>query len=69
MSPKTLLSIASNSKLFTSLSAGLLIANESIQPRLTWDTKMTDVLPEWKLMDEVASRETDLVDLMSECRD
>lgn len=45
-----------------------MIANESIQPRLTWDTKMTDVLPEWKLMDEVASRETDLVDLMSECK-
>ncbi|KAK7031222.1 hypothetical protein VNI00_013638 [Paramarasmius palmivorus] len=59
--------IASNSKLFTTIATGLLISNESLSPRLSWDTKFADVLPEhtWKLQDPVASAGTTIIDAMS----
>ncbi|OCF56140.1 hypothetical protein L486_06081 [Kwoniella mangroviensis CBS 10435] len=64
----TLFAIASNSKLFHALSVGLLMNNDTLLPdgdKLRWSTKIKDVLPEWKLMDDYASDHVDLVDLAS----
>lgn len=60
--------IGSNSKLFTVIAIGMLIENHTILPNgevLDWSTKVKDILPEWKLLDEYASDHVDLVDLMS----
>lgn len=43
---------------------GLLVHNQSNS--LEWSTKMKDIVPEWELMDSVASEQADLVDLLSE---
>ncbi|TFK70844.1 beta-lactamase/transpeptidase-like protein [Pluteus cervinus] len=61
----TLFSIGSNSKLFASIATGILISNESLTPRLTWKTKLADVIPDWKLVDPIASQETTIIDAMS----
>lgn len=65
MLSKSIFSIASNSKLFTAVSAGLLVHDESLSPRVEWTSKIKDLVPGWKLMDPVASEETDLRDLLS----
>ncbi|PFH51759.1 hypothetical protein AMATHDRAFT_2852 [Amanita thiersii Skay4041] len=69
MTPDTLFAIASNSKLFLSFSAGLLISNETLANErgrnLEWTTKAQDVLPEWGLMDEEASKGTAIQDMLS----
>lgn len=54
--------MASNSKLFTAIAAGLIAANGT--SGFTQRTKIKDVVPEWKLMDSIASDGTDLVDLL-----
>ncbi|KAK7054311.1 hypothetical protein VNI00_003504 [Paramarasmius palmivorus] len=61
----TRLSIGSNSKLFTIVSTGLLISNESVTPRISWDTKIGSVIPEWDLMDSYASEKASITDLMN----
>lgn len=67
---KTLWGIGSNSKLFTALSIGTLIVNQTTtkdgKPLLP-TTKIKDVLPEWVLMDQYASDHVDLTDLWG-CR-
>ncbi|CAA7271165.1 unnamed protein product [Cyclocybe aegerita] len=69
VTPDSVFAIASNSKLFLSLSVGLLITNETLAKErgqgLSWTTKIRDLLPEWALLDEVASRESTLQDLLS----
>ncbi len=35
------------------------------QKRLTWETKVADVVPEWKLMDENASKMSNIIDLLA----
>ncbi|KAK7050032.1 hypothetical protein VNI00_005464 [Paramarasmius palmivorus] len=67
MDEDSLLCIASNSKLFTTIAAGLLVSDESLSPRISWDTKIADILPEdlWKLADPIASSETTIIDAMS----
>ncbi|KAL1701299.1 beta-lactamase/transpeptidase-like protein [Schizophyllum commune] len=61
----TLFAIASNSKLFTAISAGLLISNDSLETPLTWETKLKSIIPEWKMADHFASAETTITDAMS----
>ncbi|KAJ7185375.1 beta-lactamase/transpeptidase-like protein [Mycena filopes] len=61
----TLFCIGSNSKLFDILATGLIIANESLATRISWNTKIASVLPDWGLMDPVASAESTILDLMS----
>ncbi|KAJ7607677.1 beta-lactamase/transpeptidase-like protein [Roridomyces roridus] len=61
----TLFGIGSNSKLFTILSTGLLISNESLSTPISWDTKIASFVPEWALMDPLASAESTIVDVMS----
>ncbi|KAJ6600442.1 beta-lactamase/transpeptidase-like protein [Mycena vulgaris] len=65
VSPDTIFSIASNSKLFDILATGLLISNQSLNPQISWTTKLASILPDWKLMDPVASAESTITDLMS----
>ncbi|KAJ7712564.1 beta-lactamase/transpeptidase-like protein [Mycena metata] len=61
----TLFGIGSNSKLFDIIATGLLISNESLAPRVSWNTKIASVLPDWGLMDPVASSESTILDVMS----
>ncbi|KAJ6469361.1 beta-lactamase/transpeptidase-like protein [Mycena sanguinolenta] len=51
--------------LFDILSTGLLISNESLSPQISWTTKIGSLIPEWALMDPVASSESTITDLMS----
>ncbi|KAJ7144400.1 beta-lactamase/transpeptidase-like protein [Mycena epipterygia] len=61
----TLFAIGSNSKLFDILATGLLISNESLSTRLSWKTKIGSVVPEWELMNPIASAESTIEDVMS----
>ncbi|KAJ3818843.1 beta-lactamase/transpeptidase-like protein [Lentinula raphanica] len=61
----TLFSIGSNSKLFDVLATGLLISNESLSPRIHWNTKISSIIPEWELEDPIATAESTIIDLMS----
>ncbi|KAJ7032461.1 beta-lactamase/transpeptidase-like protein [Mycena alexandri] len=61
----TLFAIGSNSKLFDILATGLLISNETLTPRISWTSKIASIIPGWKLMDPVATRESTLIDIMS----
>ncbi|KAG5639773.1 hypothetical protein H0H81_000053 [Sphagnurus paluster] len=65
MTEKTTFNVGSNSKHFTVLATSLLINNASLTPRLTWDTKVKSVIPEFNLTDPVATREATLLDLMT----
>ncbi|KAF5375446.1 hypothetical protein D9615_007951 [Tricholomella constricta] len=62
---KTLFNVASNSKLFNVFAAGLLMHNESITPRFDWDTKITDLIPEFNVTDPVTKNEATLLDFLS----
>ncbi|KAK7055396.1 beta-lactamase domain-containing protein [Favolaschia claudopus] len=65
VTPDTLFSIGSESKLFNILATGLLISNQSLPKPIDWTTKISTILPEWKLMDPVASSGSSIIDLMS----
>ncbi|KAJ7153963.1 beta-lactamase/transpeptidase-like protein [Mycena crocata] len=69
VTPDTLFAIASNSKLFLSMSVGLLIKNESLAAargeKLRWDTKIKTVIPEWGLMDEEMQNGVMIQDMLS----
>jgi CubicO group peptidase (beta-lactamase class C family) len=69
ITPDSVFSIASNSKLFLAISVGLLIHNKTLAEErgkeLKWTTKIGDVIPEWGLMDAEASRGATLQDLLS----
>ncbi|KAJ6630158.1 beta-lactamase/transpeptidase-like protein [Mycena sp. CBHHK59/15] len=64
-SSDTLFAIGSESKLFNILATGLLISNQSLSPAITWTTKIASLVPEWKLMDPIASAGSSIMDLMS----
>lgn len=57
----TLFGVASNTKAFTTAALGQLID----QGKLTWDTKVTDVIPEFKLYDTYATSEFTVRDLVT----
>ncbi|KAF8064240.1 beta-lactamase/transpeptidase-like protein [Lyophyllum atratum] len=61
----TLFNMASNSKLFTVIATGLLINNETITPRFNWDSKISDLIPEFNVTDPVAAKEACIIDLLS----
>ncbi|KAK1235671.1 hypothetical protein PQX77_001091 [Marasmius sp. AFHP31] len=62
---ETLFSIGSNSKLFTTTATGLLITNETLTPRISWDTKIASLIPSWELADPIATNKSSIKDLMS----
>ncbi|KAK7442199.1 hypothetical protein VKT23_016171 [Stygiomarasmius scandens] len=69
VTPDSLFAIASNSKLFLSLSVGLLISNETLAKErgktISWLTKAKDLIPEWELMDEDMERIVNIQDMLS----
>ncbi|KAJ7303572.1 beta-lactamase/transpeptidase-like protein [Mycena albidolilacea] len=65
VTPDTLFSIGSESKLFNILATGLLISNKSLTTPVSWTTKIASIIPEWGLMDPIASSGSSIIDLMS----
>lgn len=57
----TLFGIASNTKAFTAAALGILID----QGKIKWDTKVTDVIPEFKLYDAYVTQEFTIRDLLT----
>ena len=57
----TLFGIASNTKAFTAAALGMLIDEH----KLTWDTKVTDIIPEFKLYDSYVTQEFTVRDLLT----
>lgn len=57
----TLFGIASNSKAFTSGALGMLIDEK----KLTWDTKVTDIIPEFKMYNPYVTEEFTVRDLLT----
>ncbi|WP_118193962.1 serine hydrolase [Albibacterium indicum] len=57
----TLFGVASNTKAFTAASLGILVD----QGKITWDTKVTDIIPEFKLYDAYVTREFTIRDLLT----
>jgi len=60
VTPKTVFSIASISKAFTSLSAALLVDSG----KLRWDQPVVEVVPEFKTADSLANREITIRDML-----
>ncbi|PPQ81653.1 hypothetical protein CVT24_002831 [Panaeolus cyanescens] len=69
ITPDSVFGIASNSKLFLSISVGLLISNTSLAEergkKINWSTKVAELIPEWELLDHDASRAVTLQDMLS----
>jgi CubicO group peptidase (beta-lactamase class C family) len=57
----TLFGIASNSKAFTAAALGMLVDEKKI----TWDTRVTDIIPEFKLYDPYVTQEFTIRDLLT----
>ncbi|WP_316804632.1 serine hydrolase [Pedobacter nototheniae] len=57
----TLFGIASNTKAFTAAALGMLVDEK----KLTWETKVTDVIPEFKMFDPYVTAEFTISDLLS----
>jgi len=57
----TLFAIASNTKAFTAAALGILVDEHKI----TWDTKVTDIIPEFKMYDAYVTAEFTIRDLLS----
>ncbi|RZM29202.1 MAG: serine hydrolase [Pedobacter sp.] len=57
----TLFGVASNTKAFTAAAIGILVDEKKI----TWDTKVTDVIPEFKLYDPYVTGEFTVRDLLT----
>lgn len=73
MTPDTLFAIASNSKLFLSISVGLLIHNRTLADdlkrqtgvELSWKTRVRDLFGEdWTMWDEHTERGATIADLL-----
>ena len=61
MDENTLFAIASNSKAFTSAALGILID----EGRLTWDTKVIDIIPEFRLYNPYVTSDFNIKDLLT----
>lgn len=57
----TLFGVASNTKAITAAALGMLVDDQKI----TWDTKVTDVIPEFKLYDAYVTSEFTIRDLLT----
>lgn len=57
----TLFGVASNTKAFTAAALGMLVDEK----KLTWDTKVTDVIPEFKMYDPFVTSEFTVRDLLT----
>jgi len=57
----TLFGVASNTKAFTAAALGVLVD----QKKITWDTRVSDIIPEFKLYDSYVTREFSIRDLLT----
>lgn len=57
----TLFAIASNSKAFTSAALGILVD----EGKLTWETKVTDIIPEFRLYNSYVTEDFNIKDLLT----
>jgi CubicO group peptidase (beta-lactamase class C family) len=57
----TLFGVASNTKAFTAAALGILVDEKKI----TWDTKVTDVIPDFKMYDAYVTQEFTIRDLLT----
>ena len=57
----TLFGVASNSKAYTAAALGILVDEKKIK----WDTKVTDIIPEFKLYNPFVTEEFTIRDLLS----
>ncbi|MET4083093.1 CubicO group peptidase (beta-lactamase class C family) [Pedobacter sp. UYP30] len=57
----TLFGVASNTKAFTAAALGMLVDEHKI----TWDTKVTDIIPEFKMYDPYVTSEFTIRDLLT----
>src|SRR5690606_6347910 len=57
----TLFGVASNTKAFTAAALGILVD----QKKITWDTKVSDIIPEFKLYDPYVTNEFTIRDLLT----
>jgi CubicO group peptidase (beta-lactamase class C family) len=57
----TLFGVASNTKAFTAAAIGILVDEKKI----TWDTKVTDVIPDFKMYDPYVTQEFTVRDLLT----
>ena len=57
----TLFGVASNTKAFTAAALGMLVD----QNKITWDTKVTEVIPEFKMYDPFVTSEFTIRDLLT----
>ncbi len=60
ITPNSLFMIGSTTKAFTATAAGALVQENLLE----WDTKVKDLIPEFKLQDEIATHEATLRDLL-----
>ncbi len=60
MDENTLFGIASNSKAFTTAALGML----KDEGKISWDTKVTDIIPEFKLYDPYVTSQFTIRDLL-----
>lgn len=63
--------IASCSKFFAAASVGLLIERGTLLKngqKLKWNTKIKDVLPDWKLLDRSTEENADIEDVLCESK-
>ncbi|MDF1558857.1 MAG: serine hydrolase [Bacteroidales bacterium] len=58
---KTLFAIASNTKAFTTAALGILIGEE----RVTWDTRVIDIIPEFRLYNSYVTEDFRIRDLLT----
>jgi CubicO group peptidase (beta-lactamase class C family) len=61
MDENTLFGIASNSKAFTSAALGILID----EGKLTWETRVTDIIPEFRLYNSYVTEDFNIKDLLT----
>ncbi|MDX9772852.1 MAG: serine hydrolase [Bacteroidales bacterium] len=61
MDENTLFAIASNSKAFTSAALGILID----EGKLTWETKVIDIIPEFRLYNSYVTEDFNIKDLLT----
>jgi len=61
MDENTLFAIASNTKAFTSAALGILVD----EGKITWNTKVTDIIPEFRLYNPYVTEDFNLKDLLT----
>jgi CubicO group peptidase (beta-lactamase class C family) len=52
-------------QLFDVMATGLLVSNDSLSSRISWDTKLKSIIPDWEVADSIITDRANIVDAMS----